>query len=408
MSLTTRILIALAAGLLLGAGLAHFDLAPEWLVGTSQLVGTLWLNALRMTIVPLVFAMLVTAAVSAAATAAAGGVAARALVAFVVLLVTGALFATAATHVLLELSPVLPDGIAAIRTGLGVASEPLPDVPPLADWLQGLVPANPLRAAVDDAMVPLVLFALLFGFAAARLGGESRDHLVGFFQALGDVMLTLVRWVLLVGPVGVFALSLVLGLRTGLGAAGALVHYVLVVSATCLLITLALYALVPLAGIRLRSFAHAAGAGQVVGFSTQSSLAALPAMIDGARRHLGVPSSVTGFVLPLAVAMFRYTSPAANIAVAMYLAACYGLEPSLVEVGVTVLVATVVSFGAVSLPGQVSFLTSCIPICMALGVPVEALPLLLAVESVPDIFRTVGNVTADVAVTAYVGRERSG
>jgi Na+/H+-dicarboxylate symporter len=298
--------------------------------------------------------------------------------------------------------------VAAIRLGLGAGSAGLPEVPPLAEWLEGLIPANPLRAAVDDAMVPLVLFALLFGFAAARLGGESRNHLVGFFQALGEVMLTLVRWVLLVGPIGVFALSLVLGLRVGLGAAGALLHYVLIVSAICILLTLAIYALVPLAGIRLRSFTHAAGAGQLVGLSTQSSLAALPAMVDGARRHLGVPDNVTGLVLPLAVTMFRYTSPAANIAVAMYLASFHGIEPGLPQVIVTVLVATVVSFGAVSLPGQVSFLTSCMPICMALGVPVDALPLLLAVEAIPDIFRTVGNVTGDVAVTAYVGKGRAG
>jgi Na+/H+-dicarboxylate symporter len=335
-------------------------------------------------------------------------VAARALATFVVLLTAGGVFAAAATHAMLEMSPIAPQSAAAIRAGLGIGTAAMPEVPPLVEWLEGLIPANPLRAAVDDAMVPLVLFALLFGFAAARLSGESRGHFVGFFQALGEVMLTLVRWVLLAGPVGVFALSLVLGLRMGLGAAGALVHYVLVISAVCILLTLAIYLIVPLFGIRLRSFAHAAGAAQLVGFSTQSSLAALPAMVDGARRHLGVPDNVTGLVLPLAVTMFRYTSPAANIAVAMYLASFYGIEPGLPQIIVTVLVATVVSFGAVSLPGQVSFLTSCMPICMALGVPVEALPLLLAVEAIPDIFRTVGNVTGDVAVTAYVGKGRAG
>jgi Na+/H+-dicarboxylate symporter len=111
-------------------------------------------------------------------------------------------------------------------------------------------------------------------------------------------------------------------------------------------------------------------------------------------------------VLPLAVSLFRYTSPAANLAIALYLAAFYGIEPSLAQVVAAVGVAAVVSLGAVSLPGQVSFFTSCVPICMALGVPLAALPLLLAVEAIPDIFRTVGNVTADVAVTAYVARHQ--
>jgi Na+/H+-dicarboxylate symporter len=282
----------------------------------------------------------------------------------------------------------------------------MPAMPPLAEWLKGLVPSNPLRAAVDDAMVPLVVFALLFGFAASRIGADSKRHIVGFFQALADTMLVLVHWVLLIGPLGVFALSFALGVRVGLGAAGALLHYVLLIVAICLLLTLSVYVFVLVARIDLKAFARAAAAGQAVAFSTQSSLAALPAMVEGAQQHLRVPPRVTGLVLPLAVSLFRYTSPAANLAIALYLAAFYGIEPSLAQVVAAVGVAAVVSLGAVSLPGQVSFFTSCVPICMALGVPLAALPLLLAVEAIPDIFRTVGNVTADVAVTAFVARRQ--
>jgi Na+/H+-dicarboxylate symporter len=212
--------------------------------------------------------------------------------------------------------------------------------------------------------------------------------------------------VLLIGPLGVFALSFALGVRVGLGAAGALLHYVLLIVAICLLLTLSVYMFVVVARIDLKAFARAAAAGQAVAFSTQSSLAALPAMVEGAQQHLRVPPRVTGLVLPLAVSLFRYTSPAANLAIALYLAAFYGIEPSLAQVVAAVGVAAVVSLGAVSLPGQVSFFTSCVPICMALGVPLAALPLLLAVEAIPDIFRTVGNVTADVAVTAFVARRQ--
>jgi Na+/H+-dicarboxylate symporter len=113
-------------------------------------------------------------------------------------------------------------------------------------------------------------------------------------------------------------------------------------------------------------------------------------------------------VLPLAVSLFRFTSPAANLAVVLYLASFYGIEPSAAHVVAAVFVAAVVSLGAVSLPGQVSFFASCVPISMALGVPIAGLPLLLAVESIPDIFRTVGNVTADVAVTGIVARRQAG
>lgn len=404
MSLTTRIMIALAAGLGLGAAVAH--VTPESLLAAADLAGALWLNALRMTIVPLVFSMLVTSAVAAAATAAAGGIAARALAIFIALLFASAAFGALAIETLLAWSPIRPESVEAIRAGLGAAGASMPAMPPLAEWLKGLVPSNPLRAAVDDAMVPLVVFALLFGFAASRIGADSKRHIVGFFQALADTMLVLVHWVLLIGPLGVFALSFALGVRVGLGAAGALLHYVLLIVAICLLLTLSVYVFVLVARIDLKAFARAAAAGQAVAFSTQSSLAALPAMVEGAQQHLRVPPRVTGLVLPLAVSLFRYTSPAANLAIALYLAAFYGIEPSLAQVVAAVGVAAVVSLGAVSLPGQVSFFTSCVPICMALGVPLAALPLLLAVEAIPDIFRTVGNVTADVAVTAFVARRQ--
>lgn len=402
MSLTSRILLALAAGLGLGAACAH--LVTDGVLAAADLTGALWLNALRMTIVPLVFALLVTSAATAAATAAAGGLAARALGAFLALLVASAAFGAVAMQALLAWSPIGIESTQALRAGLESAGAGVPEMPPLAEWFRGLVPPNPLRAAVEDAMVPLVVFALLFGFAASRVAEDSRQRLVGFFKALADAMLVLVHWVLLVGPIGIFALAFALGVRVGLGAAGALLHYVLLIVVICLLLIVSVYVFVAAARLDLRAFARAALAGQAVAFSTQSSLAALPAMVEGTQQHLGVSPRVTGLVLPLAVSLFRYTSPAANLGIALYLAAFHGIDPSLPQLAVAVGVAAVVSLGAVSLPGQVSFFTSCVPICLALGVPLEGLALLVAVEAIPDIARTVGNVTADVGVTAYLGR----
>ena len=104
--------------------------------------------------------------------------------------------------------------------------------------------------------------------------------------------------------------------------------------------------------------------------------------------------------------MFRFTSPVGNLSVALFIAAVYGLEPSPLQLTAAVFVAFAISVGAVGLPGQVSFILSMAPICLALGVPIELLPLLLAVEVIPDIFRTLGNVTADMAVTATLGRDQ--
>ena len=157
-------------------------------------------------------------------------------------------------------------------------------------------------------------------------------------------------------------------------------------------------------GLVLRRWARAVGPVQVTAFATQSSLACLPAMIERAKVDLGVPDRVSGLVLPLAVSIFRLSSPAANMAVVMFVANVYGLHPTPMQFVAGVLMALVVSIGGVGLPNQANFLVANVPIATALGLPLELLPILLAVEVIPDMFRTVATVTGDMAVTAILGR----
>ncbi len=142
---------------------------------------------------------------------------------------------------------------------------------------------------------------------------------------------------------------------------------------------------------------------QAVAISTQSSLASLPAMLQSSRA-LGVRETTADFVLPLAVALFRATGPVMNLGVAIYVAQLAGVEltPSAMAAGIAVALLTTIA--SVSLPGAISFVTAIGPIAIAMGVPVEPLALLVAVEMLPDLMRTLGNVTMDVAVTATVDR----
>jgi Na+/H+-dicarboxylate symporter len=119
---------------------------------------------------------------------------------------------------------------------------------------------------------------------------------------------------------------------------------------------------------------------------------------------MGIDEEVADVALPISVALFRATGPAMNVAVAFYVAHWLGLEPSLAQMIAATAVGAVMSYGAVSLPGEVSYISSIAPIALALGVPIAPLALLVAVEMVPDIFRTLGNVSMDVAVTAAVSR----
>jgi proton glutamate symport protein len=154
---------------------------------------------------------------------------------------------------------------------------------------------------------------------------------------------------------------------------------------------------------RPQDFAKAMIGPQAVAISTRSSLASLPAMLTAAQT-LGIRSRVADVSLPLAVALFRSTGPAMNVAVAFYVAHWLGLDPTPAQMLAAVAVGAVMSYGAVSLPGEITFISSIAPIAMALGVPIAPLALLVAVEMVPDIFRTLGNVTFDVALASVVDR----
>ncbi len=223
------------------------------------------------------------------------------------------------------------------------------------------------------------------------------------FVGVAVTMVVFVLWVLLAAPVGVFALALGVGLRAGLGVAGTLGHYVAIVCLSQIGLIAVVYVVAIVWGrVSPGRFARAVAPAQVVAISTQSSLASLPVMVERARDGLGVPQTTAGLVLPLAVAVFRITSPVANLAVCLYVAQLYGVSLSLGALIAGGLTAVAVSIASVGLPGQDSFFVAIGPICLAMGLPLGVLPLLLAVEVIPDIFRTVGNVTADLAATRIV------
>jgi proton glutamate symport protein len=404
MSQPTRILLALGLGLLLGiASVAAGFGGTEQMIAIAEPIGGMWLNALRMTIVPLVVSLLVTGIAASAEAARAGKLATRALVLFIALLWTSALLAALLTPLFLNLFPLPVESAAALRDALS-ASAPVGEAPTFAAFVQSLVPSNVVAAAAQDAILPLIIFTLVFAFALTRLPKATRELLTSVFQAIADTMLVVVNWVLWIGPIGVFALAYVVGARAGGSAFGALLHYILVVSAIGIVVWLAAWPLARFgAGIGFVRFTKAIAPSQAVAFSTQSSLASLPAMLRGAAR-LDVPVAASGIALPMAVAVFRATGPAMNFAVAIYIAYWLGIEltPTVLAIGVAAAATT--TMGAPGIPGQASFITSIAPICLAMGVPIEPLALLIAVEVVPDIIRTLGNVSMDVAATATITR----
>ncbi|WP_317128303.1 dicarboxylate/amino acid:cation symporter [Sphingomonas baiyangensis] len=399
-----RILLALFAGLAIGIGLATVQ--PGWAEAGSavaQPIGTMWLNALRMTIVPLVVALLVTGVAATARAAKASRLAGRAIAIFIGFLWLSSALGAAITLTLLDWFPLPADAGSALRAAFTSAA-PAGEVPPFSDFLVAMVPTNPIMAAAEDNFLPLIVFTLTFAFALTRLPDEPRDLLTRFFQAIADTMLVVIGWVLWLAPIGVGALAYVVGARAGTAAFGALVHYVAVVAGTGVLVWTLAYPTARLGGgVPLPRFVRAVFPAQAVAVSTQSSLASLPAMLRGTEA-LGLPVATAGVVLPLAVAIFRFTGPAMNLSVALYVAHVFGMALGPEQIAIGIAAAAITTLGAVSLPGSISFVSSIAPIALAMGVPIEPLALLVAVETMPDIIRTLGNVTMDVAVTSMVSR----
>lgn len=387
-------LCGLVGGLVVGLLLAGRPAAITALAIAGP-VGSLWLQGLQMTILPLVAGLLFSGIVDTVAAARAGAMARRTLGSLVGFLAFSAILGAVATPLLLHLFPV-PAGVRFAQGGSPGK------VPGLADFLASLLPENVISAAAASAMLPVITFVALFALASTRLADEPRRQLAVLFEGLAGAMMVVIGWVLRVAPVGVFALGLGLGVRSGGAALGALAHYIVLVVAVGSVVMVTGYAIAVVGGRRrLGAFAAAILPAQVVAISTQSSLATLPAMLSSSRR-LGISPTTSEFVLPLAVTLFRATGPAMNMAVAIYAAKLAGLDLTVGALAAGTFVAFATTFGAVSLPGTISFVSSIGPIAAAMGVPLWPLGVLVAVEVLPDLMRTVGNVTMDVAVNSAV------
>jgi Na+/H+-dicarboxylate symporter len=396
------LVVGLSAGALSG-GLQ--PVARADLISVASFVGTLWLNALKMTVIPLVVALLIVGIAKSAEAAHAGRVAAHSVLWIVIICTASAIFGALMILLLTHLFPLGRLTAAELQHALaGIENKAPASLPGISEFFKGVIPDNVVSAAANGDILPLTVFSVLFALAVGFIVEERRKVLVSVFEAIADALLVIIEWVLWIAPLGVLALALVVGSAAGGAAFAGLGHYIVLISVVGILVTLAGYPLAIIVGrVKPVAFVRAMIPPQAVAISTRSSLASLPAMLASART-LGFREQVSDVALPIAVALFRATGPAMNVAVPFYIAHWLGIQPTIGQMIAATAVGAVMSYGAVSLPGEITYISSIAPIALALGVPIAPLALLVAVEMVPDIFRTVGNVTLDVALAAIVNR----
>jgi Na+/H+-dicarboxylate symporter len=404
MSLTTRVLIGLVAGFVLGLALAG-STSPSvtTLLAVMAPVGTIFINLIRMTVMPLVASMLVASVGSLASSGALGRAGARAAVAALAMLaITAVATVLIATPVLARMQ--IDQGAAIALRGPATtttAYSATAPTPAIAQWLIDLVSPNVVKAAADGAMLPVIVFAVLFGVALAGVSTERRDAVLRVTQGVADAMQRLVSGILELAPFGVFALAVPLASKLGLAAAGAVIAYiVLVVLLTIAVGAVLLYPVGIVGGsMSPQAFVSFCAPAQAVAFASRSSLAALPAMIEsGERAHL--PPVVARFILPLAASVFRVGAAVAMPVGVLFLARLYGATLSPAQLASVVFTVILSSFAVPGVPG--GSIIAMVPVLAAVNLPIDGIGILLAVDTIPDMFRTTANVTGSLTLAAVL------
>lgn len=400
-----RVLLALGAAV--AGGLTMAGVGNAGLLSAADAlapIGTLWVNAIRMTVIPLVVSLVITGVASTSDVTSIGRLGGRTLIVFVLLLAGVALVVIPTVPSLFALlpqagtRPPLPAG--AVEAAGQLASAQGQTV---AAWLTSLIPSNPVAAAANGQMVPLILFTLLLAVAITRASAAARATLSGFFQALAEAMLVLVRWIVLIAPIGIFALVLPLAARAGASFVGGIGFYMVAYALICLIMSLLLYPVVAIvAKVPVRTFARAALPPQLIAFSSSSSIAALPALVESAENTLNLDKKVTGFVLPLAVSMFKLAAPVSWTVGACFVGWFYGVPIGATGLATIAFAAVFLAFASPGVPRGAFIMVT--PLFLAIGLPIEGVGLLIAVDAIPDTMATVLNTTGNLAASLLVAK----
>jgi Na+/H+-dicarboxylate symporter len=406
-SLTIATLVALVAGVIAGT------LTPEapgeflaFFAGAVEAVGAAWVRALRMIVLPLVVSLLVLAVLGSRERAEVARLGGAAVGIFFAIYLAFAVLSAVLYPPLIRLTGVARGAMSALRVEAGDASAvEAPTGLNVADWLLHVLPTNPFAAAAEENILQVVVFTVLFAVAASRLAPASRETVVAFFSPIAEAMLVIVSWLLRVSPVAVFALGFAAAREIGVGAAWVLVSFAIL---TTLIMVLATLGLVPVAGILGRvgmaRFARAAWPGQIVAFTTRSSLASLPALVEGARARLDLPDRVIGFGLPFAASTFKPNRLISSPGKLLFLSWIYGIPVDPLGYAMFVGYVMLTSTTSVGVPNQGSRMTT-LPAYMALGIPVEGVVLISSVDMLWDYAATVLNSTGYIASSSLLPRE---
>ena len=402
--------IGLIAGLLVGliaAGLAQRgDPGLADLVGTIRPIGSLFLNLLSMVVIPLVATALFAGIAKLGDLRTVGRLVVRTLAFFWATALAGIVLGFLVAAAVLPRAAVTPEQQVALRAAQGgdqgLIQRAAETIPSGAQFIVQLVPANPFKAAAEGNLLPVIVFVTIFGIAAASLPLEKRAPLTTIADSTTEALIRIAHWVLLFAPIGIFALVAPIVTQFGWSLVRAMLWFILAV----IIGVIAFIALVYLPSIALIArlapgrFLRAALPSMLMGFSTTSSLATLPTMIDAADKDLQIPRPISGFVLPLGASLNRGGSAVFQAVAVVFVARLYGIPfgiGQMLAAGAAVFLASLTVAAVPS--GSV---ISLFPAFQSAGLPIAGISILIGLDRIPDMFRTMTNVTGHLTSAVVV------
>jgi DAACS family dicarboxylate/amino acid:cation (Na+ or H+) symporter len=397
--LTRQIVIAMLAGIALGVALNRLGAAP-WLQaylvdGVLQVIGSVFVAALKMMVVPLVFVSLVVGVTALSDLKALGRIGAKALALY---LATTALAVTIA----LSLAGTVGPGHG-FDAGKAEASFAAKEAPPLTQVLIDMVPTNPVAAMAEGNMLQIIVFALLFGVAVTMSGARGK-HVLNFFTDLDVVIMHMVEWIMRLAPYGVFALITRTFASQGLDILLPLAAYFLTLTAALAIQLFVTYPLLLqfLARLNPLTFLKKLRDPAAFAFSTASSGATIPVTLHTVEHKMGVNNSIASFTVPLGATINMDGTAMMQGVATVFIANVYGVDLTLTDYLLVVLTATLASVGTAAIPAV--GLVTLTMVLGQVGLPVEGIALIIGVDRLLDMMRTTVNVAGDCAVSCVVAK----
>jgi len=390
MQLSTKILIGLAAGIVAGILLQGApDIANTWI----KPIGTLFLNLIKMIIVPLVLASLVIGTCGLGDVRKLGRIGGKTLAYYLL---------TTAFAVTLGL---ILANVFSVGAGFTLPADIKPaeakEIPKFIDTLLNIIPTNPIKALADGNMLQIIAFALILGGGIVALGDKGKP-LFDFFDSLAEATYKITSAIMNLAPYAVFALIVPVVASNGPKVLLPLLSVIVLVYIGCILHAVLVYSstLAIFAKFNPIKFFKGIFSAQAIAFTTCSSAAALPVNMQSTEEKLGVSKSISSFVLPLGATINMDGTALYQGICALFIANVYGLELTMAQQFTIVLTATLASIGTAGVPGAGLIMLTMV--LQAVGLPLEGLALVAGIDRILDMARTTVNITGDAACAVVI------